>query len=280
MRRLTSCLLLLCALPATGRAQSAAVTAEPRSRLMDELNWMEFAELVPEQIRTVILTVGTLEPHGVINNGADNTAPAAIAREIADDGRIDALIAPHLPYGVTGSMAPYPGALHVPDEAYRPFVRAVLEGLAKNGFRDIVIINGHGGGQTAILQEVARDVALERGVNTLVVNWWSLASDVTLRVFGEDGGHAGINETAFVQAVDSTLVQRDRYTGQDMATPNPAPGSWSAVPFPSTITLYQPGQGWPKDFDQDQAERYYDAVVERVAALVADTLEKWQRAGF
>jgi creatinine amidohydrolase len=270
---------LAVALPQTATAQQPAA-AQPRTRAMDDINWMEFAEWVPGRVRSVIVTVGTLEPHGVVNNGADNTAPVAIARVIADDPAINAFIAPHIPYGVTGSMAPYPGALHIPDDVFRAYMHAVLDGMAKNRFRDIIIINGHGGAQTAILQDVARAVALERGVNTLVVNWWALASDITLRVFGHDGGHAGINETAFVQAIDSTLVQRDRYTGRDMATANPAPGAWSAVPFPSAITLYRPGEGWPTDFDQGQAERYFSEVVGRVRELVIDTLEKWQRAGF
>jgi creatinine amidohydrolase len=271
-------LLALCgAFPGVAGAQQ---DGEPRTRLMDELNWMEFAEWVPERVRTVILTVGTLEPHGVANNGADNTAPVSIARGIAGDPGIDAFIAPHIPYGVTGSMAPYPGALHIPEDAFRGYVRAVLDGLARNGFRDVVIMNGHGGGQTAILQEVARAVSLEHGVNTLVVNWWALASDVTLDVFGTPGGHAGINETAFIQAIDPSLVHPDRYTGQDMATANPAPGAWSAVPFPSAITLYEPGEGWPTDFDQAVAERYHRQVVERVRGLVAETIEKWKRAGF
>ncbi len=83
-----------------------------------------------------------------------------------------------------------------------------------------------------------------------------------------------------MQAIDSSLVQRDRYTGSDMATPNPTPGAWSAVPFPSSITLYTPGSGWPTDFDQAQAERYYDLVVDRIAELVRDTKAKWIRAGF
>jgi creatinine amidohydrolase len=262
------------------QAPMTAPPDEPRTRLMDDLNWMEFAEWVPDRVRTVILTVGTLEPHGVINNGADNTAPVALAREIAGDPAIDAFIAPHIPYGVTGSMAPYPGALHIPGPVFRDYVQAVLDGLAGNRFRDIVILNGHGGAQTAILQEVARTVALDRNVNTLVVNWWSLAGDVTLRVFGEDGGHAGINETAFIQAIDPSLVQRERYTGPEMATANPAPGAWSAVPFPTTITLYQEGEGWPRDFDQARADRYYGEVVERVRGLVAGTLSKWQQAGF
>lgn len=252
----------------------------PRTRSMDEINWMEFAEVVPARHRTVILTVGTLEPHGVVNNGADNTAPVAIARAIAGAEGIDALIAPHIPYGVTGTMAPYPGALTIPEDAFRGYLRAVLEGLAKNKFRDIVIINGHGGAQTAILQDLAREVALETGVNTLVINWWSLTTDLSVEILGNQGGHAGLNETAFVQATDPSLLRRERYTGPEMATANPAPGAWAAVPFPSSITLYQPGEGWPTDFDLAKAQRYQRAVIARVQELVQRTIANWKRAGF
>lgn len=266
---------------AQAQAQATAPTAPtPRTRLMNDLNWMEFAEWVPARVRTVILTVGTLEPHGVANNGADNTAPVSIATAIAAERGIDAFIAPHIPYGITGSMAPYPGAMHVPEPAYRAYVGAVLDELARNKFRDIIIINGHGGSQTAVLNELAREVALAKGVNTLVINWWSLASDVTLRVFGTDGGHAGVNETAFIQAIDSSLVLKSRYTGPAMATANPAPGAWSAVPFPSAITLYKSGEGWPTDFDQAKAVRYHREVVAKVRDLVRDTLAKWRMAGF
>jgi creatinine amidohydrolase len=177
-------------------------------------------------------------------------------------------------------MAPYPGATHIPEAAFRAYVGAVLGELARNKFRDIIIVNGHGGAQTAVLNELARDVALEKGVNTLVINWWSLTSDVTLRVFGTDGGHAGVNETAFIQAIDPALVLRSRYTGPEMATANPAAGAWSAVPFPSAITLYKAGEGWPTDFDQAKAERYQREVIARVRDLVRDTLAKWRRAGF
>lgn len=264
---------LVCFAPAVAAAQAKLPTRE-----MNDLNWMEFGKLVPSKVDTVLLTVGTMEPHGVINNGADNTAPIAIARAIADD--VNALIAPHIPYGVTGAMAPYPGALHVPEEAFRPYLRAILDGLAQNGFRRIVILNGHGGPQTAILEAVAREVAFARGVQTMTINWWSLCSDVTLEAFGTDGGHAGVNETAFVQAINPRLVHKELYTGKDMATANPAPGAWSATPFPSTITLYKPGQGWPTDFDQKKADDYYKKCVAKVGGLVKDTIGKWKAAGF
>ena len=246
------------------------------TREMERINWMEFRDVVPSKTNTVLLPTGTLEPHGVINNGADNTAPFAMAKTIAQ--RVNAMIAPTLPYGITGSMEAYPGAFQITESAYRPFVKQILEGLAKNGFRNIIIINGHGGGQTAVLQSVAAEVAIERKVRTLVINWWAFASDETKEVFGEDGGHAGWNETAFIQAIDPKLVHPEKYTGPEMTTANPAPGTWSAVPFPSSIGLYQKGQGYPK-FDQAKANVYYKKVTDKVANLVIDTVRKWNLAG-
>jgi creatinine amidohydrolase len=245
------------------------------TREMERINWMEFREVIPSKITTVLLPTGTLEPHGVINNGADNTAPFAMAKTIAR--RTNTMIAPTLPYGITGSLEAYPGAFQITESAYRPFVKQILEGLVKNGFRNIIILNGHGGGQTAVLQSVAAEVATERHVRTLVINWWSFASDETREVFGEDGGHAGWNETAFIQAIDPTLVHPDRYK-TDLATPYPAAGTWSAVPFPSSIGLYQKGQGFPK-FDQAKADLYYKKVTDKVANLIIDTVRKWDMAG-
>jgi creatinine amidohydrolase len=245
------------------------------TREMDRINWMEFKEFVPSKINTVLLPVGTLEPHGVINNGADNTAPTAMAKTVA--ARANAMIAPTLPYGMTGSMEAYPGAFQISEAAYRPFVKQILEGLAKNGFRSIIILNGHGGGQTAVLQSVAAEIAAERKVRTLVINWWSFASDETKAIFGEDGGHAGLNETAFIQAIDPTLVHQKRYK-DDLATAYPPAGTWSAVPFPSSIGLYQKGQGYPK-FDQKKADEYYRVVTDKVANLIVDVVRKWDLAG-
>ena len=60
----------------------------------------------------------------------------------------------------------------------------------------------------------------------------------------------------------------------------PAPGAWSATPFPSSITLYKDGQGWPKDFNQAKADEYFKKVVGKVRTLVQDTIKKWEMAGF
>jgi creatinine amidohydrolase len=264
-------LILTLIVPALASAQAAKPGDIVSTRELDRINWMEFQEVVPGKIDTVLLPTGTLEPHGVINNGADNTAPAAMAKAIAQ--RTNAMVAPTLAYGITGSLEGYPGAFRISKEAYRPFVREILEGLEKNGFRNIIILNGHGGGQTEVLKEVAAEVAIDKGVRTLVVNWWSYASDVTLDVFGEDGGHAGWNETAFIQAIDPTLVHKERYD-PSLAM---AGGDWSATPFPTSIVLYKDGEGYPK-FDQAKADEYFAKVTDKIARLIIDVREKWDRA--
>jgi creatinine amidohydrolase len=274
--------LLAVALPTTGLAQAPVVgrgaqapAAQPSTRELERINWMELREHVPARSQTVLLPLGTLEAHGVTANGADILAPVAIAREIAPG--LDAFVAPVVPYGFTGSMDAYPGAFTVPAEPYRAYVRAVLVGLARNRFRNIVMVNGHGGGQTAILNELAQEVGREERVRILVVNWWAHCADVTQEVFGEDGGHAGDNETAFVQAIDPALVHPERYDPA-MALANPAPGTWSAYPNPTTIGLYKAGQSYPK-FDPVKARVYFRKVCDKVADLAKDTIRRWDAAG-
>ena len=266
------CLSLGCLVAAT---VSAAEQPSPSTREMERINWMEFREWVPGKISTVLLPLGTIEPHGVTANGADILAPVAIAKEIAP--RLNAMIAPVIPYGFTGAMDAYPGSFTVPEDAYRAYVRAVLVGLAKNKFKNIILINGHGGGQTAILTALAQDVGRDTGTRMLVVNWWSYCSDVTIEIFGEDGGHAAENENAFIMAIDPSLVHPARYN-KDMVTANPSPGTWSAYPNPSSITLYKEGQGYLK-FDLVKAKTYFAKVNEKLTRLIQETIRKWDLAG-
>jgi creatinine amidohydrolase len=248
---------------------------EPSTRDMERINWMEFGEWVPSRIKTALLPLGTLEAHGAIANGTDIIAPVAIARAIAS--RVNAMIAPVVPYGFTGVLDAYPGSFTVPEEVYRSYVRAVLIGLAGNKFRNLVMLNGHGGGQTAILSALAQEVGRETSTRILVVNWWSYCSDICQEVFGEDGGHAGNTETAFMLAIDPALVQQQRYSGPEMATAIPAPNTWSAYPFPSSILLYKEGEGHPV-FDGGKARTFFDKVNDKIARLIEDTVRKWDMA--
>ena len=80
---------------------AVGVAAQPKTRSLNDINWMEFQEHIPAKIETILIPVGTMEAHGVINNGADNTAPEAIVKAIAEP--LNAVYAPVLPYGGTST---------------------------------------------------------------------------------------------------------------------------------------------------------------------------------
>jgi creatinine amidohydrolase len=269
--------ILLTALSAAAAQTSgpaAGAAKPPATREMNLMCWQEFGELVPARIRTVLVPFGSLEPHGVIPNGTDNLAPEAMARDIA--ARVDALIAPTLNYGQTDAMKAFPGAVSIPGDVYAPFAEAVLDNLAVAGFKNIIVLNGHGG-NTAVLNAAATRVANARRVRVLVVNWWTLADDITKAVFKQNGGHAGNNETAYVQAVVPEHIHPERYKAE-MASPNAPSGAYYAVPVTSSIGLYEKGQGYPT-FDAGQAREYFRKVNDRVAELILDTIGKWDLAG-
>jgi creatinine amidohydrolase len=250
-------------------------STEPSTRELEKVNWLELGQFIPDKINTVLLPLGTLEAHGVIPNGTDIIIPLALARAIAP--RVNAMIAPVVPYGFTGVLDSYAGCFTVPEDTYRAYVRAVLIGLAKNKFRNIVMLNGHGGGQTAILAGLAQEVGRETKTRILAVNWWSYCADVSQELYGEDGGHAGNTETAYIMAAEPNLVRQPDYNS-DMATAMPAPNTWSAYPFPSSIMLYQEGQGFP-NFDREKAQTYRAKVDDKVARLIEETIRKWDLAG-
>ena len=78
---------------------------------------MKIQKLVPSEIDTVIFPVGTLEAHGSSCIGTDNFIPESIAAGIA--GRVNALIAPTVNYGITRSLLRYSGGSGIkPDTLY------------------------------------------------------------------------------------------------------------------------------------------------------------------
>jgi creatinine amidohydrolase len=245
----------------------------PSSVLLEELNWLEARDAIPGKVNTVLVPVGTVEPHGVVHNGADNTVPYELAVRLAR--RVDALVAPTISYGVTVTLNEYAGALGVSAATLEAYSYEVLRGLAAAGFRNIVILNGHGPNGDP-LRHAAERVFRETDARLLVTEWWSLTADLVQDVYGTEGGHAGNNETGAVLAVRPDLVHAERYTGPDMATPRGV--GWTAYPFPSSIVLYRAGEGYP-DFDADKATRFFEGVLERLADLIADVTAKWDRAG-
>jgi len=239
---------------------------------MTDYNWMEFREIVPEKVNTVLIAVGTVEPHGVCNNGTDNIIPASLAKSLAPE--VNALVAPTISYGLTKGLDNYPGSFGISTEAFKMYCHDVIKGLQKAGFKNIIVLNGHGPNRTT-LNEVCEKITRATGVRTLVIDWWSYCSDVTYEVFGTDGGHAGVNENAMVLAINPELVKKERYS-RDLVTVSDA--TYSAYPTRAPIIIYKEGEGYPQ-FDVNQAKVFYGKVKDKLARLIKETIHKWDLMG-
>ncbi len=237
---------------------------------LEDMNWMEFKELVPSKIDTVILPVGTIEAHGVTNLGTDVSIPVFIAEKIADE--LNAIIAPPIYYGITRTLYSYPGSLTVSSSVFEDYLTEVMLSLADKGFSRILAINGHGG-HIDELKNAAMKVHREKKAKVAVIHWWILCEELTKEFFGETGGHAGLDENAAVLAISKDLVKKRRYR-IDMVYLYKR-GIYS-LPGPGSIVIDKEDQGYP-DFDEKKAKAYMNKVVEKIKDDVLEIFEKWKK---
>lgn len=110
--------------------------------LLEQMSWMDVERSLAADDRIVVIT-GACEQHGYVSLLADILAPTAIAQAAAE--REPVLIAPPLPFGISPYFTTYPGTISLRPETFAAVVREVLAGLVAQGFRRLLVSNGHGG---------------------------------------------------------------------------------------------------------------------------------------
>ncbi|MFZ5980127.1 MAG: creatininase family protein [Candidatus Zixiibacteriota bacterium] len=241
-------------------------------RQLQKLNWLEVRELVPDKIDTVLFPVGTVEAHGTSCLGTDNYIPETISLGIAD--RLNALIAPTVNYGITKSLYRYNGSVTVNPDSFQAYIRDILDSLADIGFKNIILMNGHGG-NNAPLKNVAFDFHREKKKNIAVIHWWELCAKMTEEFFGHPGGHAGTDETAIIQAIDPALSGRNAY---DPELAYYYRSGADVYPVPGSILLYKEGEGYP-EFDEVRAKDYRQEVIKYVGDFAEMVITRWRKFG-
>jgi len=149
MRILASLLLLTCALCPAQKADPVEI---------DLLTHAEIYEAIHKQGKTTVLVFngGTEQrgPHAVLGG---HTLMARRRAEVIARRLGNALVAPVLPFSPAASHlnAKWPGSVDLPADLYVRVNEAVVASMVTNGFRDIVLMGDHGGGQ-AELEKLAR----------------------------------------------------------------------------------------------------------------------------
>lgn len=247
--------------------------AKIAERRLARLNWMEMGEWVPAEIDTALVPVGTLEAHGILSLGTDNEIPARLSEGIAE--RLNALVAPTIPYGVTASLGALAGGTHIPAAPFTEYVAAVLTTLTHQGFHNLIVMNGHGG-NTAALQDAARRVHEQTGAYVAVFDWWRECASFAEEMLGAPGGHAGADETAAMLAIAPEQVFGDRWDPSLAIEHRP---SLTAYPLPGSLLFYNGKRSDPV-LNAKKAQAYWTRVVEHVGDMLEDLVLRWDREGY
>ena len=136
---------------------------------IEHLNWMQVEQYLQRDDRCV-LPLGSTEQHAYLSLCVDNILPERLAREAAAPLGIP--VFPVVPYGVTPYFRGYPGSLTLRVQTHLAVVRDLLDGLHEQGFRRILIVNGHGGNSPA-QGFVGEWMADHPGTRVKFHNWWN-----------------------------------------------------------------------------------------------------------
>ncbi len=234
----------------------------------DRLTWQDFGKLQQEGIDCAILPIGTIEAHGVIALGTDCIIPETIANRIAPE--IKAFIAPTINYGITHSLLGFAGSLTVSSATFKAYVLDIMTSMASKGIKKLIVINGHGG-QMNELKEAAYEVFEKTGLKVAVLHWWILCEDIVPKIYNTEGGHAAVDETAAIIACAPDSVKKEYYNPKMLYQMRPG---LSPYPTPTPILIYKENTG-ALDFDSAKANKYFDAVCDKMKNIIKDTLSGW-----
>ena len=139
--------------PDAPKSAGSAAGKHPQPEVVDIelLTWPEIYKAIHEQGKTtaIIFDGGTEQrgPQGV--TGAHNfiarATADAIARKLGN-----ALVAPVIPYSVNKANPELPGTIGISGPVFAEINEEVAEQLIANGFKNVVLIGDHGGGQKEI----------------------------------------------------------------------------------------------------------------------------------
>ena len=180
---------------------------------VSEMNWRDVESAAARDPRCV-LPIGSTEQHAQLSMCVDLILAEKVANAAAEP--LDIPVLPVMPYGLAPYFSDYPGTISLRIETLMAVVRDIVASLHRSGFRQILIVNGHGGNiatVTATFSEIWADASFageSRPAPRLrLYNWWSgeRVRGLSRELFGgAEGSHATPSEVslsyyAYPQAV-------------------------------------------------------------------------------
>ena len=238
------------------------------------INGTNYGEVLEQKYDIVLLPWGAVEPHNYhLPYLTDCILSSEIAGDCADralEQGVTCMVMPPVFLGSqNGGQWNKPFCIHTRSETQKAILVDVVTSLHGQGFRKLVILNGHGGNT---FKPYIRDLALIfPDFRIIAVDWWAIVP--TEGYFEEKpDDHAGEQETSVMLHYHPELVAMER-AGDGKVAPcrisavdrkiGWMPRNWDEV---SSDT----GIGNPKRSTAEKGERYVKAVVEQITELLVE----------
>lgn len=170
----------------------------------------------------VVLPIGAIEQHGPhLNVETDTLISEYFCNKLHEKIPDDVLILPSLAICSSEHHMDFPGTLTVSHETLIQYLKEVLDSILRNGFKNIIIFNGHGGNQALGSVVVESFGAKNPSCNLAIMTWWKIASkdlfDITeTGLFGV--GHACEFETSLLLYIKGDNVRKNEIVNGPVST--------------------------------------------------------------
>ncbi len=213
-------LVLASSLPTwSAEAGPHTTTKKPQPVEFEKMTWVEVKDALAAGRTTMLIYTGGVEQRGPQNaNGGHNQMAHATVKAIAAKLG-NALFMPVLPFTPNNADPQLPGTIGITNELLGAILERLTEQSIVNGFRNVILMGDHGGGQPKVYDEVAKKLDgkyASQGIHVYYCDQvYKAADDAFDKYLAEHGYppslHGGIPDTAEMMYLDKdhTWVRRN-----------------------------------------------------------------------
>lgn len=185
----------------------------------EKMTWVEVKQALAAGKTTALIMTGGVEQRGPQDaNGGHNLIAHATVKAIAEKLG-NAIFMPVLPYTPNRADPALPGTIGITDDLLAALLQRIAEQSITNGFKNVVIMGDHGGGQPKVYEEVAKKLNDEYAAQGIHVYYcdqvYTRANDDFEKYLADHGypldEHGGISDTSEMLYLDKddTWVRRN-----------------------------------------------------------------------
>lgn len=179
---------------------------------LEDMKWPEVGQILREP-NVLLMPIGSTEQHGLhlplnVDSRCATYIAEQAARKVVNEREIRILVAPTIQYTVVTEFSEFPGTIGISLDTEIRVIREITQGFIKQGFRKIILVNGHGP-NTVPISAALHDISIEfPDIGLYGINWWSLVSDIIMQVRKSGMGlHADELETSICLVIQPEKVE-------------------------------------------------------------------------